>query len=133
MLLRVHSPFLFYHIYKTGNLEDWEKAHADWLAHLADLQKKFPLSYAKSQEIKPQQVVELIYELTKDKYPIIATEVGQHQMWSAQYYLYDKPRRFISSGGLGVMGFGLPAAMGAQVGMPDRLVIGIAGDGDGRE
>jgi acetolactate synthase-1/2/3 large subunit len=79
--------------------------------------------------IKPQAVIAELYQKTKNLDPIITTEVGQHQMWSAQYYLYDKPRRFISSGGLGVMGFGLPAAMGAQIARPDALVIDIAGDG----
>ena len=108
--------------------KNWEKAHADWLAHLADLQKKFPLSYAKSQEIKPQQVVEALFTITGGN-AVITTEVGQHQMWAAQFYNYPKPRTFLSSGGLGTMGYGLPAAMGAQLAMPDKLVIDIAGDG----
>ncbi len=81
------------------------------------------------EPIKPQMVIETLYRQTKDSDAIIATEVGQHQLWSAQYYLYDKPRRFLTSGGLAVMGFGLPAAMGAQIARPDALVIDIAGDG----
>jgi acetolactate synthase-1/2/3 large subunit len=73
-------------------------------------------------------VVEKLYELTKGE-AIITTEVGQNQMWAAQYYHFDKPNHFITSGGLGVMGFGLPAAIGAQIARPDRLVVDIAGDG----
>jgi acetolactate synthase-1/2/3 large subunit len=79
--------------------------------------------------IKPQMVIQTLYEKTKGRDAIITTDVGQHQMWAAQYYLYDRPRRFISSGGLGVMGFGLPAAMGAQIAKPEALVVCIAGDG----
>ena len=109
--------------------KDWEKDHAEWLELLARRKEEYPLTYVKNGEIKPQRVVELLYELTKEKYPIITTEVGQHQMWATQFFKYTKPRTFLSSGGLGTMGYGLPAAMGAQVGMPDRLVIGIAGDG----
>ncbi|MDR1043954.1 MAG: biosynthetic-type acetolactate synthase large subunit [Candidatus Adiutrix sp.] len=81
------------------------------------------------EPIQPQMVVETLYEKAKDRDPYICTEVGQHQMWAAQYYLYDKPRRFLTSGGLGVMGFGLPAAIGAQVARPEALVIDVAGDG----
>lgn len=76
----------------------------------------------------PQFVIEKIYEITEGK-AIITTEVGQHQMWTAQYYKFDKPRTFVTSGGLGTMGFGLPAAVGAQVACPDAAVIDIAGDG----
>lgn len=86
-------------------------------------------SDCRTEPIKPQMVIETLYHKTKDLDAIIATEVGQHQLWSAQYYLYDKPRRFLTSGGLAVMGFGLPAAMGAQIARPDALVINIAGDG----
>lgn len=78
--------------------------------------------------IKPQFVVEKLYELTKGN-AIITTEVGQNQMWAAQYYLFDNPRTFLSSGGLGAMGYGFPAAIGAQVAYPDKIVIDIAGDG----
>lgn len=81
-----------------------------------------------SETIKPQYVVEKLYELTADR-AIITTEVGQNQMWAAQYYLFDRPRTFLTSGGLGTMGYGFPAAIGAQVAFPDKLVIDIAGDG----
>ncbi|MDR2946572.1 MAG: acetolactate synthase large subunit [Candidatus Adiutrix sp.] len=83
----------------------------------------------RTEPIKPQMVIDTLYQQTKDRDAIIATEVGQHQLWSAQYYLYDKPRRFLTSGGLAVMGFGLPAAMGAQIARPGALVVDIAGDG----
>jgi acetolactate synthase-1/2/3 large subunit len=79
-------------------------------------------------EIKPQYVVEQFYELTNGK-AVITTEVGQNQMWAAQFYKYTEPRTFISSGGLGTMGYGLPAAIGAQIARPDKRVIDIAGDG----
>ncbi len=78
--------------------------------------------------IKPQFVVEKIYELTKGD-AIICTEVGQHQMWAAQFYKFDKPRKLVTSGGLGTMGYGFPAAIGAQLAHPDKMVIDIAGDG----
>ncbi len=81
------------------------------------------------QPIKPPFVIETLYQKTKDLDAIIATEVGQHQMWTAQYYLHNRPRHFLTSGGLAVMGFGLPAAMGAQIARPEALVINIAGDG----
>ena len=91
--------------------------------------KNHPVAYEKKEGvIKPQYVVEQIHEVTKGD-AIITTEVGQNQMWAALYYKFDKPRRFISSGGLGTMGYGFPAAIGAQVGMPDKTVFDIAGDG----
>lgn len=87
-------------------------------------------TYKKSDaEIKPQAVIETLYELSKDRPTIITTEVGQHQMWTAQYYKFDTPRGLLSSGGLGTMGFGLPAAMGASMAFPGHLVVDIAGDG----
>lgn len=101
---------------------------ADWLKHITALKKKYPLKYSEGVLIKPQYVVEQIYEATKGD-AIIATEVGQNQMWAAQWFQYDAPRTFISSGGLGTMGFGFPAALGAKVGRPDKTVIDIAGDG----
>jgi acetolactate synthase-1/2/3 large subunit len=82
-----------------------------------------------TDKLHPKNVIEKIYDMTKDKDAIIATEVGQHQMWTAQLYKFNKPRRLITSGGLGTMGFGFPASMGAQVGQKDRLVFNIAGDG----
>jgi acetolactate synthase-1/2/3 large subunit len=99
-----------------------------WLTQIAQWQKKEPLDYGAGAKIKPQYVIEKLYELTKGK-AIIATEVGQNQMWTAQFYKFDEPNTFISSGGLGTMGFGFPAAIGAQVAFPDKLVVDIAGDG----
>ncbi|MBU1125258.1 MAG: biosynthetic-type acetolactate synthase large subunit, partial [Candidatus Omnitrophica bacterium] len=99
-----------------------------WLKEVDALKKKYPMAYRQGQKLKPQYVVEQLCEATKGE-AIIATEVGQNQMWAAQWYQYSQPRTFISSGGLGTMGFGLPAAMGAKVGCPDKTVIDIAGDG----
>jgi acetolactate synthase-1/2/3 large subunit len=105
------------------------KEHPEWLAQINEWKSRFPLSYNKSDtEIKPQYVVEQIYEATKGE-AIITTEVGQNQMWAAQYYKTTIPRSFITSGGLGTMGFGFPASIGAKVGCPDRVVFDIAGDG----
>ncbi|MDD3819128.1 MAG: thiamine pyrophosphate-dependent enzyme, partial [Actinomycetota bacterium] len=101
----------------------------EWLARVKKLKEDFPLDYdRKSNKIKPAYVVEKIYELTGGD-AIICTEVGQNQMWAAQFYKYTKPRTLISSGGLGTMGFGLPASIGAKIGRPDKTVINIAGDG----
>jgi len=101
-----------------------------WLDQIDEWKKTYPLSYVqkKNGPIKPQYVVEELYKQTGGK-AIITTEVGQNQMWAAQYYHFTKPRTFISSGGLGCMGFGLPAAVGAQLAQPDAMVIDIAGDG----
>ncbi len=99
-----------------------------WLEQIQAWKDTQPLAYVQGDAIKPQYVIEKLYELTKGK-AIITTEVGQNQMWAAQYYHFDRPNRFITSGGLGCMGFGLPAAIGAQVAKPDDLVIDIAGDG----
>jgi len=104
------------------------KTRPNWLKQIEEWKSTTPLAYDQSNAIKPQFVVEKIYELTKGK-AIITTEVGQNQMWAAQYYHFDKPNRFITSGGLGVMGFGFPAAIGAQLARPKDLVIDIAGDG----
>ena len=101
---------------------------ADWLKTIESWKKKNPLAYKEGSKIKPQYVIEQIYEATKGE-AIITTEVGQNQMWAAQWYKYTNPRTFISSGGLGTMGFGFPAAMGAKLGCPDRMVFDIAGDG----
>jgi len=101
----------------------------EWLAQVAKWQKEFPFTYnRKSKELLPQFVIEQIYELTKGE-AIITTEVGQHQMWAAHFYKYTRPRTFLSSGGLGTMGYGLPAAIGAQIGLRDQIVVDIAGDG----
>ena len=93
-------------------------------------QERYPLGYEDSTdtEIKPQYMVQALYEATGGD-AIVCSDVGQHQMWAAQHYHFDKPRRWINSGGLGTMGFGLPAAMGAKVGCPDEQVVCIAGDG----
>jgi acetolactate synthase-1/2/3 large subunit len=101
---------------------------ADWLKSVDILKKKYPLKYKEDKKLKPQFVLEELYDITKGDC-VITTEVGQNQMWAAQWYKYDEPRTFISSGGLGTMGFGFPAAMGAKVGRPDKTVIDIAGDG----
>jgi acetolactate synthase-1/2/3 large subunit len=102
---------------------------AQWLATVAEWKKKFPLRYdGKSGGLKPQYVIEQICKVTRDE-AIICTEVGQHQMWAAQWGSYIWPRSFISSGGLGTMGFGFPAAMGAKMGRPEKTVFDIAGDG----
>jgi acetolactate synthase-1/2/3 large subunit len=101
-----------------------------WWIKIREWQKKFPLTYQKSQNIiKPQELIETTYELTKNESVIITTDVGQHQMWAAQYYKIREPRTWITSGGLGTMGFGFPAAIGAKIAKPSKLVICFAGDG----
>jgi acetolactate synthase-1/2/3 large subunit len=100
-----------------------------WLRQIGEWKKTKPLRYRLDDHvIKPQYVVEKLFELTQGK-AIITTEVGQNQMWAAQFYHFDHPNSFITSGGLGCMGFGLPAAIGAQIAQPDRTVVDIAGDG----
>ena len=99
-----------------------------WLEQVKEWKKKNPLVYGQGNKLKPQYIMQEIYNLTKGD-AIIVTEVGQNQMWAAQFYNYTKPRTFISSGGLGTMGYGLPAAIGAQIGCPDKTVFDIAGDG----
>lgn len=102
----------------------------EWQAQIAEWKQKHPLTYRDSKtEILQQWAIEELYRQTKDKDPFITVGVGQHQMWAAQYYKFDKPRRWLSSSGLGTMGFGLPAAMGVQAAFPDSLVIDIDGDG----
>ncbi|MEA2369620.1 MAG: acetolactate synthase large subunit [Solirubrobacteraceae bacterium] len=102
----------------------------EWWTRIAGWQERHPLRYDQSTdaEIKPQFMIQALYEATGGD-AIITSDVGQHQMWTAQYYNFEKPRRWINSGGLGTMGFGLPAAMGAQVGCPDALVCCVSGDG----
>jgi acetolactate synthase-1/2/3 large subunit len=99
-----------------------------WYQYIERWKNIHDMNYQQGEIIKPQYVVEKIYELTKGE-AIITTEVGQNQMWTAQYYHFIKPRTLLTSGGLGTMGYGFPAAMGAQVAYPDKLVIDIAGDG----
>ncbi|HDQ41946.1 MAG TPA: biosynthetic-type acetolactate synthase large subunit [Desulfonatronum sp.] len=116
-------------IMACAEASDWVLEHQSWLEQVQAWQRDHPLQYAFSEEpIKPQFVVEKIYELTKGE-AIITTEVGQNQMWAAQFSRFHRPRSFITSGGLGTMGYGFPAAIGAQVAFPDKLVIDIAGDG----
>ncbi len=125
----------------VGNIKDILQAlikgvrrekSTQWLERVSKWKEEYPLKYDKSQEIlRPQYIVERIYELTGGD-AIITTEVGQHQMWAAQYYKYTRFRQFVSSGGLGTMGYGLGACIGAQLGRPDKKVINIAGDGSFR-
>jgi len=125
----------------VGNIKDILQAlikgvsprkNTQWLDKIFKWKEEYPLKYDKSQEIlRPQYIVERLYELTGGD-AIITTEVGQHQMWAAQYYKYTRFRQFVSSGGLGTMGYGLGACIGAQLGKPDKKVINIAGDGSFR-
>ena len=101
--------------------------HPEWIAHIMEMKEKYPLRYDESQLTGPY-VIEKLYELTKGD-AIISTEVGQNQMWAAQYYKYKTPRTLLTSGGLGTMGYGLGAAIGAKMGRPDKTVVNIAGDG----
>jgi len=113
---------------EKDSLKDYKEGIKDWLGQIESWKKDYPLTYAKNGKLKPQYVIERIYALTKGD-AIISTEVGQNQMWTAQFYKFHKPRTILTSGGLGTMGYGFPAAIGAQVAFPDRLVIDIAGDG----
>ena len=104
-----------------------EQSHEEWLDCIRSLKEKYPLKYNMEQLTGPS-IMEEIYRQTQGD-AVITTEVGQHQMWAAQYYKYKKPRTFLSSGGLGTMGYGLGAAIGAKMGNPDKVVLNIAGDG----
>jgi acetolactate synthase-1/2/3 large subunit len=101
--------------------------HADWMAHIGEMKSKYPLRYEEDRLSCPY-VIEEIDRITEGK-AVITTDVGQHQMWAAQFFHYSRPRTFLSSGGLGTMGYGLGACIGAQVGRPDDICINIAGDG----
>jgi acetolactate synthase I/II/III large subunit len=105
-----------------------EKQTKAWLEQIQKWKEFAPMTYCQSDKIKPQYVVETLYRLTEGK-AIISTEVGQNQMWAAQFYHFDYPNSFITSGGLGTMGYGFPAAIGAQIARPDKVVVDIAGDG----
>ena len=107
--------------------KDWGSEHAAWLEAVAEWKKSKPLCYQKNHNIKPQEVIQTLYELSNDD-AIIATEVGQHQMWVAQFYTFTKPRTLLTSGGLGTMGYGFPASIGAQFAFPHKKVITVAGD-----
>jgi acetolactate synthase-1/2/3 large subunit len=102
--------------------------HADWLKQIEKWRKDNPLTYKQDNRLRPQYVIEEICRLTGGD-AIVCTEVGQHQMWSAQYYHPNKPRHFITSGGLGTMGYGFPASIGVKLANPKKTVIDIAGDG----
>lgn len=117
------------HLIDELKLEDLSQKHQSWFDQIENWKRTTPLAYnTQCAMIKPQFVVEKLYELTRGN-AIIATEVGQNQMWTAQYYHFDRPHRFLTSGGLGCMGYGLPAAIGAQIACPDQLVVDVAGDG----
>ncbi len=109
---------------ETRDKSDWSKKIAEW-------KELHPLRYDNNGSLKPHYIVERLYELTKGE-ALITTEVGQNQLWAAQFYKYTRPRQFISSGGLGTMGYGLGACIGAQIGSPEKKVINIAGDGSFR-
>jgi len=115
---------------KHPNFENSNKQKvAAWWSQIENWRKKNSLGYINSKEvIKPQFAVQRLYELTKAQDVFITTEVGQHQMWAAQHYKFDKPNRWMTSGGLGTMGYGLPAAVGVQIANPGKLVIDIAGE-----
>ncbi|MCQ6266481.1 acetolactate synthase large subunit [Fictibacillus sp. WQ 8-8] len=101
----------------------------EWVYHLSELKSSYPLWYKKDGEtLKPQRLLEIIHEETKGE-AVITTDVGQHQMWTAQYYGFSKPNRWVTSGGLGTMGFGFPAAIGAKIGNPELPVVAVTGDG----
>ena len=104
-----------------------QKNNEEWIASIKELKEKYPLKY-ESDRLTCPFVIEELYRQTKGE-AIITTDVGQHQMWAAQYYKYKEPRTFLSSGGLGTMGYGLGACIGAKVGRPDKTVINVAGDG----
>ena len=109
------------------NTQLTKQDHAAWMEHIKELKERFPLSYDESVLSCPY-VMEEIDRVTKGE-AVITTDVGQHQMWAAQYYKYSKPRTLLTSGGLGTMGYGLGACIGAKMGQPDKICINIAGDG----
>jgi acetolactate synthase-1/2/3 large subunit len=113
---------------KEENIDELSVERDTWLDQIKEWKDTTPLDFVQDGAIKPQFVIEKFFELTRGE-AIITTEVGQNQMWAAQYYHFNKPNHFITSGGLGCMGFGLPAAIGAQVACPDKIVADIAGDG----
>jgi acetolactate synthase-1/2/3 large subunit len=116
-------------LWREGQVTPDKKALAAWWKQIDEWRAKKSLAYRNSKEIiKPQYAVQRLYELTKGKDTYITTEVGQHQMWAAQHYHFEEPRRWMTSGGLGTMGYGLPAAIGVQMKHPKALVIDIAGE-----
>lgn len=112
-----------------AQVEERIVAHGPWIETINEWTRQHPMQYKDSDtEIKPQYVIEMVNRLTKGE-AIIATEVGQNQMWTAQFYNFNHPRHFVTSGGLGTMGYGLPAAIGAQMAFPEKTVVNMAGDG----
>ena len=109
--------------------ENFSSKFSTWMQQVIDMDKKYPFSYTQDAPcILPQQVIDTVSELADDD-TVVVTDVGQHQMWAAQFYNARKPRQFLTSGGLGTMGYGLPAALGAKLGQPDKQVILFTGDG----
>ncbi|MBX3521047.1 MAG: acetolactate synthase 3 large subunit [Xanthobacteraceae bacterium] len=116
-------------LWRTSSAQPDKKALADWWTQINKWRARKSLAYKKSSDvIKPQYAVERLYELTKDRDTYITTEVGQHQMWAAQHLHFQEPRRWMTSGGLGTMGYGIPAAVGVQMAHPKSLVIDVAGE-----
>lgn len=116
-------------VWKQQNLKTDKAAMADWWKQIETWRARNSFGYRPDAKlIKPQHAIQRLYELTKDRDTYITTEVGQHQMWAAQFYRFEEPNRWMTSGGLGTMGYGLPAAVGVQIAHPDSLVIDIAGD-----
>ncbi|RXE59469.1 biosynthetic-type acetolactate synthase large subunit [Acetivibrio mesophilus] len=118
-------------ILKLLNQRVEKKEYTDWARKINEWKELYPLKYSQDSKLHPQYIIERMYELTKGE-AIITTEVGQHQMWAAQFYKYTSPRQFLSSGGLGTMGYGFGACIGAQIGKPGKKVINVAGDGSFR-
>jgi len=115
-------------LFEPESIAHLENSREQWLSKIQAWKDTNPLAYRQEDVIKPQYVIDKLYELTEGR-AIITTEVGQNQMWAAQFYHFDEPGHFITSGGLGCMGFGLPAAIGAQAACPDKVVVDVAGDG----
>jgi acetolactate synthase-1/2/3 large subunit len=116
-------------LWRTSSAQPDKQALADWWTQINKWRARKSLNYKKSNDvIKPQYAIERLYELTKDRDTYITTEVGQHQMWAAQHLHFQEPRRWMTSGGLGTMGYGLPAAVGVQLAHPKSLVIDVAGE-----